>query len=73
MTLGVEEKAKRLAAVQARLDNPNPMDAVPIKIDFDPAGTGLFNVSADKIGRLWAFDHDLQELRMIYDPRDART
>lgn len=61
----------KLAAVQEKLDNPNPLDARPIPVDFDPCGTGLFNVSADKVGRLWAYDHEARELRMIYDPRDA--
>jgi hypothetical protein len=62
----------KLAAIQRRLDNPNPMDANPIPMDFDPAGSALFNVAADKVGRLWAYDHDAKELRMIYDPRDSR-
>jgi len=66
-------RAANLAAVKVRLDNPNPADAVPISVDFDPGGTGLFNVSADKIGRLWAYDHEARELRMVFDPRDAPT
>jgi hypothetical protein len=65
--------AEKLAAVMVRLDNPNPADVTPIPVDFDPCGTGLFNVSADKIGRLWAYDHVSRELYMIADPRDAPT
>ena len=67
-----EVDQEKLAVVQALLDNPNPIDVVPIPVDFDPCGTGLFNVSADKVGRLWAYDHEARELRMIYDPRDSR-